>query len=112
VRHNNVYPLQMERDIVVLWGMYRGWSIPVIADATKVSRPTIERVRRRFVDNPAEVFRCPVLRKVLRGDKPLWTCHFCEEEMRGSEKKAREHVASHVLSPDIIALNGVMPKQN
>ena len=75
-------------------------------------RPAVDRVMRKFIDDHAEIFRCPVLRKVLRGDKPLWTCQFCEEEMRGSEKKAREHVASHVLSPDIIALNGVMPRDN
>ena len=108
--HNNVYPLQMERDIIVLWGMYRGCSMPVIADAAMVSRPSIDRVRRRFIDEPSSIFRCPVLRKILRGDRPLWTCQFCQEEMRGSERKAREHVASHLLSADIIALNGVMSR--
>lgn len=110
VRHNNVYPLQMERDIVVLWGMYRGWSMPVMADAVMVSIPAIERVRRKFINEPYAIFRCPVLHKVLRADKPLWTCQFCGEQMREAERKAREHVASHVLSSDIIELNGVMPR--
>ena len=79
---------------------------------TKVStaglpRRGLDAGERQFTSS---IFRCPVLRKILRGDRPLWTCQFCQEEMRGSERKAREHAASHLLSADIIALNGVMPR--
>ena len=108
-RHSSLYPVRMERDIVVLWGMYRGWSNPVIADAVKSSVSTVERLRRRFAQDPSLVFNCPVLQQGIRGTKPLWRCEFCGASLLVTEKEAREHVAGHLFSKEILALQGVMP---
>lgn len=92
------YPMQMERDIVILWGMYRGWSNPVIADALRCSTKTVERFRHRLLRNPGLIFLCPVLHKEHKGGKPLWRCEVCSVSMSCSEPKAREHVIAHILS--------------
>lgn len=102
----------MERNLVVLWAMYRGWTTPVTAEKLGVHASTVARYRREFIFEPRRIFQCPVLHKGLKGDKPLWSCEFCGEQMRGDEKDAREHVASHVLSNDIIALHGVTAREN
>ena len=74
-----------ERHLVVLWGLCRGWSAPVIARKLGVHASTIHRDRKRFTTNPAAMFFLPVLHKALRGNKPLWTCLFCG----GRDERAR-----------------------
>ena len=97
----------MERSLIVLWSMYRGWTDTITAQKLGVHASTVARYRQQFIKDAGAIFRCPVLHKRLKGKDPLWICQFCGEEMRGAEVAAREHVASHVLSPDIIALYGV-----
>ena len=98
-----------ERHLVVLWGLWRGWSARVTARKLGVHPSTIHRDRKRFNTDPSKIFWLPVLHKALRGNKPLWTCLFCGEEMRGRERPAREHVARHVVSLEALAMYGVMP---
>jgi len=106
-RASRHYPYPMERDIVVLWGMYRAWNDPIIGEVVGNHINTIKALRRKFMDDPSEIFRCPVLHQGIRGNKPLWRCEFCGAELATTEKKAREHVAGHVLSYEAIKLNGV-----
>ena len=110
-RRRSSYPLGMERDIVVLWGMYRGWSNRVIADATRASGRTIRRLVRRFANRPSLIFECPILHQGLRGKRRLYRCEFCGALMVISERKAREHVASHLFPREVIAVHGVMPQR-
>ena len=108
-RHSSLYPVRMERDIVVLGGMYRGWSNPVIASEVRSSVSTVEWVRRKFAQDPSLIFQCPALQRGIRGSKPLWRCEFCEASLLVTEEDAREHVAAHLFSKEIIAIQGVMP---
>ena len=64
----------MERDIIVLWGMYRGWGTT-----------TVKKVRDRFCNNPSEIFRNPVLSGILRAGKVVWKCEVCGIPMPGTE---------------------------
>ena len=109
-RASSRYPLPMERDLVILYGTWRGWTIRMIADALKCSTKTVSRRRLRLLVKPKMIFMCPVLHQGLRGKKKVWRCQFCSASMLGTERKAREHVASHIVSRERIALSGVMPE--
>ena len=103
----------LERDIIVLWGMYRGWGDSAISKYVGCSTSTIGRVRDRFQKDPSEIFRCPVMSGILRNRKIMWKCEVCGLPLLGmSERKARIHVARHFVSETEIQLNGVMPKPN
>ena len=94
-RASSRYPRPMERDLVILYGTWRGWSNLVIADALKCSAKSVSRWRLRLSTEPKQIFRYPVLHQGLRGNKKLWRCEACSASMLGSERKAREHVAAH-----------------
>ena len=106
------YPLLAERDIVVLWGMYRGWSDRSIADAIRTSDRTVRNIRNRYYSNPRMIFHHPVLHQIVRYRAPLWICLFCGAQLTTAEKDAREHVAMHVMSPHVFKLLGVMPRDH
>ncbi len=102
------YP--MECALVVLWGMWRGWSNAAISRLVGVHPSTIKRYKQTFYKRPWNVFGSPVLHRGVKGGKTLWTCQVCGDEMTGSEQKAREHVAGHMVPMEIIKRNGVMPQ--
>ena len=112
IRHGASYPLLMERDIVVLWGMYRGWSSPAIAETAKASVSTVKRQKLMLAGEPWPIFRCLALHQGLRGRKPVYRGEFCGAMMLVSEKKAREHVALRLSPDDMIRLHGMMRERN
>ena len=100
-----------ERDLIILWGRYSGWSMVATARIAHCSRHTVKTVLQRYTDRPYRLFGHPVLRRRIRANgKVWWACEFCGDEMKGSERKAREHVASHVLPGWVIKMNGVIPR--
>ena len=64
-------------------------------------------LHRQLTENPALQSNCQILYCGIRGFKPFRRFELCGEMMTGSEKKAREHVAFHAVSPAVVALNGV-----
>ena len=103
----------MDKDLVVLWAMYCGSSDVVAARESGLSPSTLYRARRRFEYEPWQLFRVPILHRGIRGGKPLWRCEVCDARMLGvSERRAREHVALHLISPLAIEMSGVMPPRN
>ena len=105
--------MAMDRDLIVLWGMFRGWSDAVAARESGLSPSTFDRARRRFEREPWLLFRVPILHRGIRGGKPLWRCEVCDAQMLAvSERRAREHVALHLISPLAVVTNGVMPPRD
>ena len=102
--------MPMERDVIILYGTWRGWTNSRVADALKCSTKTVGRRRLQLLVEPRLIFLCPVLHQALRGKKKVWCCEFCSASMLGPERNAREHVASHIVSRERIALSGVMPE--
>ncbi len=94
----------MERDIVVVWGLYRGWTVAFTAKTARAHPATIRRRRAFYAANPAALFELPILHRGLR----VYRCEFCGSHIpTKSERAAREHVAEHVLSPEIVKSLGV-----
>ena len=73
--------MAMERDLAVMWCIYRGWSDAVAARHTGLSASTIYRVRRRFELEPWLLFRAPILHRGILAGKPLWRCEACDARM-------------------------------
>jgi len=100
--------LPAERDAVILWGMYRGWSAVVISHKIKQSSHTVRKIIQELNREPALIFRLPVLHLRYKNRDRLFTCAFCGSEMlRVRERAAREHVASHVFTKEMIREGGV-----
>ena len=100
----------MERDLVVVWSMYRGWTVEVTARALGVHPSTARRYRRAFWSFPPRLCFLPLLRRSVRADRTLWTCELCGAEMRGRERAARRHVALHVVEPFALTMTGLLPE--
>ena len=101
----------VEGDIIVLRGIYRGWSTLTTSRYVGCGTTSVGRVRNRFHKNLSEIFRNPVLSGILRSGKVVWRCEVCGLPLPGmSERKARIHVARHFVPEMVIQLNGVMPK--
>ena len=99
--------LQAERDTVILWGLYRGWSGTTIGHRLGMSTWYALKFIRQFYDYPALIFRLPVLHLRYRNRDRLFTCAFCGREMlKVREKAAREYVASHIFSEQEIREGG------
>ena len=92
---------------VVVWGLWHGWSNSVLARELGVHPTTAKRYAQKIFEDPREIFRLPVLHRGIRGGKTLWTCLLCGNEMKGSERLSREHVASHVTAREFIKMVGV-----
>ena len=104
----SLHILPAERDTVILWGLYRGWSAVVIGHKIKRSSHTVLKIIKQFHAQPALMFRLPVLHLRYKNRDRLFTCAFCSGEMlRVREKAAREHVASHIFTDRIIKEGGV-----
>ena len=103
----------MDRDLIVIWAMYRGSSDVMAARESGLSPSTFNRARRRFEHEPWQLFRVPILHRGIRGGKPLLRCEVCDSRMLAvSERRAREHVALHLISQLAIETNGVMPPRD
>ncbi len=106
--HVTWYPYPMERDIIIVWGMYRGWRNAAIGKKLGLSSQTIRRLRYEFGQNPASIFNLPVLYKGYKWNKVYYRCEFCGEMMVGvEEEEARKHVAGHIVTGEVIFMSGV-----
>ena len=95
----------MERDLVIFWGVYRGWSYRFIADQMRQSVRTVTRRLRFFYKNPSAIFTCTVLTRHAKH----FRCEFCGSQLSiKDEKAARQHVALHVVTKEAVYVNGVM----
>ncbi len=113
VKRTPVRMMAMDRDLVAPWATYCGWSDAVAARESGLSPSTFNRARRRFEREPWLLFRVPILHRGIRGGKPLWRCEVCDSRMLAvSERRAREHVALHLISQLAIETNGVMPPRD
>ena len=100
--------LPAERDTIILWGIYRGWSAVVIGHKIKRSSYTALKIIQQFHAQPALIFRLPVLPLRYKNRDRLFTCAFCSRKMlRVREKAAREHVASHIFTEEMIKEGGM-----
>ncbi len=100
--------LPAERDTIILWGIYQGWSAVVIGHKIKQSSHTVRKIIRQLNAEPALMFRLPVLHQRYKNHDRLFICAFCGSEMlKIREKTAREHVASHVFTEQMIKEGGV-----
>ena len=101
--------LPMQRDTLILWGMYNGWSTAVIVRRTGLGIRTVLASIERFRSQPWLIFRVPVLLKVGSGRRPFWRCEACNTRLPNiSEHRAMAHVAGHFISPLDLKTNGVM----
>ena len=113
VKRTSVRITAMDRDLVVMWALYRGSSDVAAARESGLSPSTFMRTRRRFEDEPWLLFRTPILHRGIQGGKPLWRCEVCDARMLAvSERRAREHVALHFVSKLAIVTSGVMPPRD
>ena len=102
------YHMPVERDLAILWSMHRRWKLRELK-ATGISLGTASTRRRNFREQPWLMFRLPLLHQGFSGKRTVWRCEVCKERMTVSERKSREHVASHFVLPEAIAANGVFP---
>lgn len=98
---------RMEKGIAILWGMYRGWTFGAISYRTCISISNVEQFKSKLARKPATIFDYPVLHTGVRGSKTLYRCELCGDLMVKSEKSAREHVAGHFFSKEVIKTLGV-----
>ena len=98
-----------ERDLAILWCMRQRWKLRELNEATGISLGAASTHRRKFREEPWLMFRLPLLYQGFNGKRTVWRCEVCKERMTVSERKAREHVASHFVPPGAIAANGVFP---
>lgn len=117
LRHNHTqrgagpkYHMPAERDLAILWSMRQHWKLRELNEATGISLGTASTRRREFREEPWLLFRWPLLQRDVKGKRTVWRCAVCKERMTVSERKAREHVASHFIPPEAIAANGVFPR--
>ncbi len=100
--------LPAERDTIILWGIYRGWSAVVIGHKIKQASRTVRKIVQQLNAEPALMFRLPVLHLRYKNRDRLFTCAFCGSEMlKIRERAAREHVASHIFTKEMIKEGGV-----
>ena len=103
----------MDRDLIVIWAMYRESSDVMAARESGLSPSTFNRAKKRFERDPWLMFRAPILHRGIQGGKTLWRCEVCDARMLAvSERRAREHVALHLISQLAIEMNGVMPPRD
>ena len=80
----------------------------VIGHKVKRSSHTVRKIIQQHNAEPALMFRLPVLHQRYKNRDRLFTCAFCIGEMlRVREKAAREHVASHIFTEEMIREGGV-----
>jgi len=102
------YAYPMERDLIIVWAMYRGWRTKAIADTLGLSNATIKARRTEIANNPTIIFSLPVLYKGFRWGKYFYRCEFCGELMVDvGEKDARLHVVRHIISEESIVMLGM-----
>ena len=95
-----------ERDIIILYGLWRGWSPALIGRYCKPSSKSVRKHTIRVQSNPGVLFKLPILFTGMVGGKRIYRCEFCGNAQY-AEERARIHVARHVTSEDFIHIVGV-----
>ncbi len=111
------HPLPMQRDIIIVCGMYCGWTNTRIANIAATSPNKVRLIRRKFERAPALLFNLPILTalntldKNKKGNRRLvlfYQCALCGLIFKGpNNKPGRRHVATHVLPEQIVRVRGI-----
>ena len=95
-----------ERGLVVLWGIYRGWTDVVAARRAHCSPLTARKSRVGFQEHPETIFYYGLLERRLRGKRPFFKCNVCRSNLTNiTERKARDHVLLHFFTRENLALH-------
>ena len=90
-------PTGLTERLIVLWGMYQGWSNVETAHYANIGPVTAKRLRNKYFDNFLSVFNCPVIAKVGPNE---FQCRFCSE-IRSRRSYAQRHFMSHLFALEI-----------
>ena len=83
--------------LLILWGLYRGWSIRKTAETLPTSQSTVKNFRAKLFQDPAIVFEIPVLKLT---EPKSYQCSLCGET-RPTRMKGMRHVLAHVLPYEV-----------
>ena len=104
------HPYPVERDIIILYGLWNGWGYAAIGNYCRLTAPSVRRHIDRLQSTPGDLFKLPILFTGLVGGKRVFRCEFCgntQFEKDTTEERARLHVAGHVTTEDYIQTFGV-----
>ena len=99
------YPHSVERDIIILYGLWNGWNASSIGKYCRLQAPSVRRHIHRLQTTPGALFKLPILFTGLVGGKRVFRCEFCgnsQYEKDTTEERARLHVARHVTTEEYI----------
>ena len=83
-------PLTVDDKLLLLWGMYREYSLRQIGIFVSCATESVRKYRDTIFDDPLLIFELPVF--VQQGPK-IFRCNFC-----GAHKESKSHIIRHVLS--------------
>ena len=86
------HPYPVERDIIILYGMWNGWEYAAIGHYCRLTAPSVRRHIIRLQSNPGALFKLPILFTGLVGGKRVFRCEFCGDaqfEKDTTEERAR-----------------------
>ena len=55
------HPYPVERDIIILYGMWNGWEYAAIGHYCRLTAPSVRRHITRLQSNPGDLFKLPIL---------------------------------------------------
>ena len=83
-------PLNVDDKLLLLWGMYREYSIRQIGILVGCAAESVRKYRDAVLDDPLLVFELPVY--VQQGPK-IFRCEFCS-----AHKETKSNIIRHVLA--------------
>lgn len=89
--------LSEEDQLLIVWGVYRGWHIKKIAEKLPAMRGTVWRYQRMWEDDPTLLLQLPVLTQI---SDSKFRCQLCGET-RPTKTKIYRHVLAHVVPMEI-----------
>ena len=85
--------LSEEDQLLIVWGVYRGWHIKKIAEKLPAARDTVWRYQRAWEDDPTLLLQLPVLTQI---SDSKFRCEV-RGETRPTKTKIYRHVLAHVV---------------
>ena len=104
------HPYPVERDIIVLYGLWKGWTPGAIGRFCRIKAPSVRKHILRLQSAPGDLFGLQLLSVVMVGSKRAFRCEFCGDtkfEKDITEEAVRIHVARHVIPEYFIQTVGV-----
>lgn len=89
--------LSDEDKLVIVWGIYRGWTTKKIAEKIPASTHTVLSLWRDWEERPTLILDLPVL---VQLPDSKFRCEICGEN-RPTKNKIYRHVIAHVTPKDI-----------